>query len=72
MPGAFTALDSVIDTHPKYADAWFFRGMLGMQSSKSNVMRESFEKYVEYAPDGPKKERIRGMLRGEGMKMPNQ
>ena len=69
---ALAELTALVEKHPTHADAWFFRGMLGMHSQKSDIMKESFEKFVEHAPPSARKERIRGMLRGEGIKMPNQ
>ena len=41
-----------------------------MQSGKAERMQESFERYVDVAPDGPKKERIKRMLAGGGIQMP--
>ena len=68
--GANTALDALVSAYPDAAEAWFFRGMLAMQSGKSERMQESFERYVEVAPEGPKKERIKRMLAGGGIQMP--
>ena len=68
--GANTALDALVSAYPEAAEAWFFRGMLAMQSGKSERMQESFERYVEVAPEGPKKERIKRMLAGGGIQMP--
>lgn len=60
--GAMSQLDEVVREAPQLAEAWFFRGMLGMQSGDQARMRESFEKFVAVAPDGPQKERVRAML----------
>ena len=66
------ALDALVSAYPDAVEAWFFRGMLAMQSGKSERMRESFERYVEVAPDGPKKDRIQRMLDGGGIQMPQR
>lgn len=55
-------LDAVTRESPGLADGWFFRGMLAMQAGDTSRMRESFERYLGVAPEGPQKERIRGML----------
>ena len=68
--GAEQALDALVSAYPDAEDAWFFRGMLAMQSGKAERMQESFERYVDIAPDGPKKERIKRMLAGGGIQMP--
>lgn len=60
--GAQKGLDDVLKKDPTFAEAWFFRGMFGMQAGKQELMRQSFEQFVLYAPDGPQKERIRAML----------
>ena len=44
------------------AEAWFFRGMLAMQSGNQSVMRDSFEHFVAVAPEGPQRQRIKAML----------
>ncbi len=68
--GADQALDALVSAYPDAEEAWFFRGMLAMQSGKAERMQESFERYVDVAPDGPKKERIKRMLAGGGIQMP--
>lgn len=65
--GAVAKLDAVTRAHPTLADAWFFRGMLGMQSENDALMRESFEKYVANAPAGPQRDRIKAMLESGAM-----
>lgn len=62
--GAISAIDAVLAQEPQLADGWFFRGMLGMQSGQPELAKESWQKYVAVAPDGPQKERIKGMLQG--------
>ncbi len=59
---AVADLTALLKAHPTFAEGWMFRGMLGMQSGDTKLMRESFAEYVKYAPDGPQKERIRAML----------
>ena len=70
--GALTQLDAVLKRDPKSYDAWFFKGMLSMQSGDNSGMKKSFEQYVALAPDGPKKDRIKRMLGGGAMQMPKQ
>ena len=59
---AVADLTALLKNQPTFAEAWMFRGMLGMQSGNTALMRESFSEYVKYAPDGPQKERIKAML----------
>lgn len=70
MDAAFDGLDYVLDKDPKFYRAWFFKGMLSMQAGKSEQMKTSFETYIKYAPDSPRKERIKQMLAGGGIQMP--
>jgi cytochrome c-type biogenesis protein CcmH/NrfG len=63
-PGGMKALEEVLVKHPAFAEGWFFKGMLHMQAGDSVQMRRSFEKFVEHAPEGAQKERIKGMLAG--------
>ena len=70
--GALTQLNAVLKRDPKSYDAWFFKGMLSMQSGDNDGMKNSFEQYVALAPDGPKKDRIKRMLGGGAMQMPKQ
>lgn len=60
--GAIEDLNAVLTTSPKLAEAWFFRGMLAMQSGDQKIMQESFTHFVEVAPEGPQRDRIRAML----------
>ena len=55
-------LDELVVEAPTFAEAWLFRGMLSMRSGDQTKMRESFSKFVQFAPDGPQKERIKAML----------
>ena len=55
-------LDAVLKQDPTFAEAWFFKGMLGMQAGNNEVMRQSFQQFVRYAPPGPQRDRIRAML----------
>jgi cytochrome c-type biogenesis protein CcmH/NrfG len=55
-------LDTVLKQDPTFAEAWFFKGMLAMQGGDSEVMRQSFQQFVRYAPAGPQRDRIRAML----------
>ena len=59
---ALSGLHEVVQEDPGFAEAWFFRGMLGMQSGDMDTMREAFGQFVVVAPDGPQKERVRAML----------
>jgi tetratricopeptide (TPR) repeat protein len=59
-------LTTLLKTHDNLAEGWFFRGMLSMQLGKNDLMLESFKKFVEVAPEGPQKERIKQML-AQGM-----
>ncbi len=36
--------------------------MLSMQAGNMDVMQESLQQYMRYAPEGPQKERVRAML----------
>ncbi len=67
---ALSALNAILKDHPNIADAWFFRGMIGMQSQNPALAQESWRKFVEVAPPGPRRDRIQGFLDGEGLKMP--
>ena len=69
---ALTQLNAVLKRDPKSYDAWFFKGMLSMQSGDNDGMKKSFQQYVALAPDGPKKDRIKRMLGGGAMQMPKQ
>ncbi|MEC9465349.1 MAG: hypothetical protein VX834_06175 [Myxococcota bacterium] len=69
-PAALATLDGVLEKDQTYYDAWFFKGMLSMQSGDSEGMRSSFEKYVAHAPESPRRDRIQKMLAGGGMQMP--
>lgn len=68
--GAAAELDALLEAHPTHAPGWLYRGMLAMQAGNSERVRQSWEKFVEVAPDGPQKERIRGFLQGKGLQMP--
>ncbi len=68
---AFDGLNYVLERDPKFHQAWFFKGMLLMQTGKSDEMRASFEAYIKYAPPSPRRDRIKQMLAGQGMQMPN-
>ncbi len=70
--GALTQLNAVLKRDPQSYDAWFFKGMLSMQSGDNEGMKNSFEQFVALAPDGPKKDRIKRMLGGGAMQMPKQ
>jgi len=70
LVNALAMLDGVLQDDPKQAEAWFFRGMMGMRSGNTELAHASWRKFVDVAPDGPQKERIRGFLAGEGMQMP--
>lgn len=59
---AHAGLKDVLRVDPGFAEAWFFRGMLSMQSGDTATMQESLSQFVRYAPDGPQKERVRAML----------
>ena len=68
--GGFKGLEDVLVKDPTFHQAWFFKGMLSMQGGKTEQMKESFGKFIEFAPDSPRKERIKKMLAGGGMQMP--
>lgn len=70
--GALTQLNAILERDAKSYDAWFFKGMLSMQSGDNDGMKASFEKFVSLAPDGPKKARIKRMLSGGAMQMPKK
>ena len=63
---AIAELESIIAEHPHLADAWFFRGMLAMRNGDRAMMQESFQKFIDNAPDDPRKERVRAMLARSG------
>jgi cytochrome c-type biogenesis protein CcmH/NrfG len=69
-PGAISTLDGVLSRDETFYDAWFFKGMLSMQTGDTEGMRVSFEKYVAHAPESPRRARIKKMLEGGGMQMP--
>ncbi|MEL6338472.1 MAG: hypothetical protein AAFP04_03335 [Myxococcota bacterium] len=64
--GAAEALDAITSEHPDFADAWFFRGMVAMQSGDSGKTQEVWARFVEVAPPSPRRNRIEQML--ESMK----
>lgn len=64
--GALAQLDALVKQDPKLAEAWLFRGMLGMQSGDTTLMQESFQKYVAVAPAGPERDHVRSMLSAGG------
>jgi tetratricopeptide (TPR) repeat protein len=70
--GALRDLDALLGKTPGLAEAWFFRGMIGMSNNRPELAQESWTKFVAVAPDGPQKERIRGFLEGKGLQMPGQ
>ena len=69
---ALTQLNAILERDAKSYDAWFFKGMLSMQSGDNDGMKKSFEQFVALAPDGPKKDRIKRMLSGGAMQMPKK
>ncbi len=68
--GAAEALDTITSEHPDFADAWFFRGMIAMQSGDSGKTLEVWARFVEVAPPSPRRYRIEQML--ESMKQRNE
>lgn len=68
--GGFLGLEDVLGKDPTFHQAWFFKGMLSMQAGNTEQMKESFGKFIEFAPDSPRKERIKKMLAGGGIQMP--
>ncbi|MEM6533220.1 MAG: hypothetical protein AAF654_11375 [Myxococcota bacterium] len=60
-------LEDLIEKNPKHADGHFFRGMMAMQSGDRAVARESWARFVEFAPPSPRRDRIQKMLES----MPN-
>lgn len=61
--GAIKALEGVVKDHPDLVEGWLFLGMECRQAGISDRMRESFEQYIARAPDGPLKEKVRGLLK---------
>ncbi len=61
--GAMQALDHIVENYPTLAEGWFFRGMMSMQNQEPEKMRQSWVRYLEVAPEGPQKERVRTMLK---------
>ena len=59
---ALDHLEEVLRAHPEALDAWSLRGMIGMQLHNPSLARESFEEYLKRAPEGPAKDRVRGLL----------
>jgi len=64
--GGLAQLDALVKQNPSLAEAWLFRGMLGMQSGNTALMQESFQKYVAVAPEGPERDHVRSMLSAGG------
>jgi tetratricopeptide (TPR) repeat protein len=60
--GGQVGLKAVLNKDPGFAEAWFFRGMMGMQAGDMDLMQQSFTQFIRYAPDGQQKERVRAML----------
>ena len=67
---ALKELDGILEKNPQHAPAWFFRGMMGMQSGNQELAMQSWQKFVDVAPEGPQKQRIQGFLSGRGLQMP--
>ena len=47
---------------PKFAEVWFFRGMLAMRSGDKTLMLDSFRQFIALSPAGPQRDRISKML----------
>ena len=62
LDGAKGALVSVLKKDKRYADAWFFRGMLAMQAGQNDEMRAFMTEFVRYAEPSPRRERFVSML----------
>ena len=62
VDGAKGALTSVLKQDKRYADAWFFRGMLAMQAGQNDEMKAFMTEYVRYAEPSPRRERFVSML----------
>jgi len=62
VDGAKSALTSVLRQDKRYADAWFFRGMLAMQAGQNDEMKAFMTEYVRYAEPSPRRERFVSML----------
>jgi len=62
VDGAKNALISVLQADKRYADAWFFRGMLAMQAGQNDEMKAFMTEYVRYAEPSPRRERFVSML----------
>ena len=62
VDGAKSALTSVLQEDKRYADAWFFRGMLAMQAGQNDEMKAFMTEYVRYAEPSPRRERFVSML----------
>ncbi len=62
--GGLAQLDALVKKQPKLAEAWLFRGMIGLQTSNTALMQESFQKYLAVAPEGPEREHVRSILNG--------
>jgi len=60
--GAVSQLDRVLGADPKLAEGWLIRGMIGMHAGDGTLMRESFVKFADTAPDGAEREHVRSML----------
>jgi cytochrome c-type biogenesis protein CcmH/NrfG len=70
--GALTQLSAILERDAKSYDAWFFKGMLSMQTGDNAGMKKSFGQFVALAPESPRKDRIKRMLDGGGMQMPKK
>jgi tetratricopeptide (TPR) repeat protein len=55
-------LDKLLKTQPKLAEAWLFRGMIGLHSGDTALMQDSFQKFVALSPDGPERQHVKAML----------
>ncbi len=62
--GGLAQLDALVRKDPKLAEAWLFRGMIGLQSGNTALMQESFQKFLAVAPEGPEREHVRSILAG--------
>ncbi len=59
---AMVGAAALVADAPGMADAWYLHGMIAMRGGQTERARESFRKFVQLAPDGPKKARIQAIL----------
>lgn len=60
--GGLADLATLLKAEFILAEAWLFRGMIGLASGDMTLMHDSFKHYLEVAPAGPERDHVSAML----------